>query len=193
LALLTRSRPVIAPVVALTIGVASLLIIPTAWSIGTVAYEGGRPLARMHPTQDRVGRAAAQEGGEIQALVPFLRENRGDAYLLAATSSARLAAPLIVATGEPVIAFGGFLGTIPVLDGTAMAHLVNSGALRFAIIGGGWSRWARATETDASGWIRAHGTQVDLSSVARGLSAARFALFDLRQVPPADSSTGPRE
>jgi 4-amino-4-deoxy-L-arabinose transferase-like glycosyltransferase len=193
LALLTRSRPVIAPLVALTIGVASLLIIPTAWSIGTVAYEGGRPLARLHPTQDRVGRAAAQEGGEIQALVPFLRENRGDAYLLAATSSARLAAPLIVATGEPVIAFGGFLGTIPVLDGTAMAHLVNSGALRFAIIGGGWSRRARATETDASGWIRAHGTQVDLPSVAPGLSAARFALFDLRQVPRADSSTGPRE
>jgi 4-amino-4-deoxy-L-arabinose transferase-like glycosyltransferase len=193
LALPTGSRPIIAPAVALTIGVASLLIIPTAWSVGTVAYEGGRPLARLHPTQDRIGRAAAQEDGEIQALVPFLRENGGDAYLLAATSSARLAAPLIVATGEPAIAFGGFLGTVPVLDGTAIAHLVNSGVLRFAILGGGWSRRARATETDASGWIRTHGTQVDLTSVAPGLSSARFAVFDLRQSPPADSWTSPRE
>jgi 4-amino-4-deoxy-L-arabinose transferase-like glycosyltransferase len=171
------------PMAAFAIGVAALLLAPAAWSVGTVAYEGGRPLARLQPTPDRIGRAVARESDEMRTLLPFLREKQGDTAFLAATSSARLAAPLIIATGAPVVAFGGFMGTIPVLDGAAIAHLVDSGDLRFAVLGEGRGRRAQTTNTDATSWIRAHGTRLDLGAIAPELSDARFELFDLRQAP----------
>jgi 4-amino-4-deoxy-L-arabinose transferase-like glycosyltransferase len=174
-----------APLAAISIGVAALLIAPAAWSIGTIAYEGGRPLARLQPTPDLVGRSAAHQSGEVRKLLPFLRENRGDAAFLAATSSAMLAAPLIIATGEPVMAFGGFMGTIPVLDGAALARLADNGDLRFAIVGESRGRRARGADTDAMAWIRAHGTRLDLGTIVPGLNDARFELFDLRHIQPA--------
>jgi 4-amino-4-deoxy-L-arabinose transferase-like glycosyltransferase len=175
---------------ALALGVTALLIAPAAWSIGTIAHEGGRPVARLEPARDTIGRAVDRRAGEVRALLPFLRENRGDAAFLAATSSALLAAPLIIATGEPVMAFGGFLGTIPVLDGAALAQLVDNGDLRFAIIGDNRMRRARApAETDAMAWIRAHGTRLNLATVAPELRDPRFELFDLR---PGQTTPGAR-
>jgi 4-amino-4-deoxy-L-arabinose transferase-like glycosyltransferase len=189
------ARPILrtAPWAAISLGVAALLIAPAAWSIGTIAYEGGRPLARLQPTPDRVGRAAARQSGEIRKLLPFLLENRGDAAFIAATSSAMLAAPLIIATGEPVIVFGGFMGTIPVLDGPAIARLADNGDLRFAIVDEGRTQRARAAEANATRWIRAHGTRLDLGSIAPDLSGARFEVFDLRRDQPGASgrASGP--
>jgi hypothetical protein len=92
-----------------------------------------------------------------------------------------LAAPPIIATREPVIVFGGFMGTIPVLDGPAIARLADSGDLRFAIVDEGRTQRARAAETNATRWIRAHGTRLDLGSIAPDLSGARFEVFDLRR------------
>jgi 4-amino-4-deoxy-L-arabinose transferase-like glycosyltransferase len=182
----------VAPMAAITIGVTALLIAPAAWSIGTIAFEGGRPLARIQPTPDRVGRAVARQNAEILQLLPYLRRNRGDAAILAATSSAVLAAPLIIATGEPVVPYGGFIGTIPVLDGAAIARLADNGDLRFAFVEESSTGGARAAETEATRWIRAHGTRVDLSSIVPGLEHTRFELFDLRRdqpgaTPPAGS------
>ena len=189
LACTALSRPVrrTAPWAAISLGVAALLIAPAAWSIGTIAYEGGRPLARLQPTPDRVGRAAARQSGEIRELLPFLMENRGDATYLAATSSAMLAAPLIIATGEPVAPFGGFTGTIPVLDGPEIARLAENADLRFAIIDESRTQRARAAETEATRWIRAHGTRLDLASIAPDLGHARFEVFDLRHDQPGAS------
>jgi hypothetical protein len=142
-------------------------------------------LARLQPASDRTGWATAHQSGELRALLPFLRANRGDAALLAATSSAVLAAPLIIAAGEPVVAFGGFMGTIPVLDDAAIARLADSGDLRFAIIPESRNRRAAEQEVSATRWVRAHGKRLDLDRIAPGLNGARFELFDLRRDEPA--------
>jgi 4-amino-4-deoxy-L-arabinose transferase-like glycosyltransferase len=186
LACAALSRPFrrTAPWAPIALGVAALLVAPAAWSIGTIAYEGGRPLARLQPTPDRVGRAAARQSGDIRKLLPFLLENRGDATFIAATSSAMLAAPLIIATGEPVAVFGGFIGTIPVLDGPAIARLADNGDLHFAIVDESRGRRARAGDTDAAAWIRAHGTRMDLGSIVPDLVGAPFELYDLRHDQP---------
>jgi 4-amino-4-deoxy-L-arabinose transferase-like glycosyltransferase len=167
------------PVAALAIGVAALLIAPAAWAVGTIACGSGRPLARLEPEPeyDRLGHAAAVQASELCALLPFLREHQAGARFLVATASARQAAPLIIATGAPVIAFGGFLGSMPVLDGAAIARLAESGALRFVVLGSGWP----GRETDATRWVRAHGTRLDLATFAPALADARFDLYDLRQ------------
>lgn len=89
------------PVAALAIGVAALLIAPAAWAAGTIASGSGRPLARLESEPDRFGRAATGQASELRVLLPFLRDHQAGARFLVATSSARLAAPLIIATGSP--------------------------------------------------------------------------------------------
>jgi len=52
---------------------------------------------------------------DTSGLVAFLQANRaGERYLLA-TSTTRLAAPIIVGSGEAVMAMGGFHGLNPIL------------------------------------------------------------------------------
>jgi 4-amino-4-deoxy-L-arabinose transferase-like glycosyltransferase len=172
---------------ALAIGVVALLIAPSVWAVGAIVHEGGRPLARL----ERVGRAGDGESSQLNELVPFLRENQAAARFLAATANARMAAPLIIATGEPVIAFGGFQGTMPVVDGASLGRLAESGALRFVILGNGRGRGS-ARDTATTRWVRAHGTRVDLATVAPEVGDAGFALYDLGQGVSARISPGAR-
>lgn len=182
-----------ASVAAFATGVAALLVTPAAWSVTTIANEGGRPLARLERTPNRLGQGAAAESNEIRALLPFLRAHQDDGRFLAATSNARMAAPLIIATSEPVAAFGGFLGTMPVLDGAALGRLAESGDLRFVILGNARGRRAMAPETDTTRWVRAHGTRLDLAAIAPGTAAARFDLYDLRNDLPSAVAPGARD
>jgi hypothetical protein len=71
---------------------------------------------------------------EIRPLVSFLQTHRqGERYLLA-TPQLMLAALIIVETGEPVIATGGFMGTAPVLPPEKFAQLATAGQLRYALV-----------------------------------------------------------
>jgi len=75
--------------------------------------------------------------GSDPKLIDFLRSNhRSEAYL-AASVKARQAAPIIIATGEPVIALGGFSGRDPILTDEASARLVKDERLRFVLVGDG--------------------------------------------------------
>jgi 4-amino-4-deoxy-L-arabinose transferase-like glycosyltransferase len=165
-------------------GVGALLIAPVVWSVTTIAHEGGRPLARLERAPDRFGRSVAAESNEIRALLPFLRAHRDDGRFLAATSNARMAAPLIIASGEPVVAFGGFMGTMPVLDGAALGRLADAGELRFVIVGNAQARRETAPQTDATRWVRAHGRRLDLAAIAPEIADARFDVYDLHDEPP---------
>jgi 4-amino-4-deoxy-L-arabinose transferase-like glycosyltransferase len=165
---------------ALAAGIASLCVAPAAWAIGTISSEGGRPIARLARAQDRPRRATGAEGGQVRAMLPFLLAHQGDAKFLAATSNALLAAPLIAATGLPAIAFGGSQGTMPVVGAAALAGLVDTGALRYAILGQRGPRRRETVETASAQWIRAHGTLVQGVTIAPGPDAGRLDLFDLR-------------
>jgi hypothetical protein len=83
---------------------------------------------------------AVQVGlGETQAdpkLVKYLLDNRGNARFLVAVQSAAEASPLILATGEPVMALGGF-GADQILTTDELARLVAGGELRFLLLPGG--------------------------------------------------------
>src|SRR5919205_276721 len=97
--------------------------LPAAWSIGTAAAKGntGFPAARppflneaAATQRQRWAMAAGALAGDSR-LIEFLRErNHGEEFLLA-TVNARLAAPIIIATGQPVVALGGFNGSDPIL------------------------------------------------------------------------------
>ena len=70
-----------------------------------------------------------------------------------ATPSARLAAPIIIRTGQPVMAMGGFSGRDPILTVEALADLARRGDVRYVLLGG------RTREaSDLVRWVWANGT-----------------------------------
>src|SRR5205085_12679438 len=70
-------------------------------------------------------------------LIQFLHGRDGGEEFLLAAVNARLAAPVIVATGRPVMALGGFSGRDPILGVEDFARFVADRRVRFALIGDG--------------------------------------------------------
>ncbi len=71
------------------------------------------------------------------ALIIYLEAHQGTAKYLVATVSANQAAPIILATGKPVMALGGFLGSDPILTVAQLQSLVREGQIRYFLLGGG--------------------------------------------------------
>jgi 4-amino-4-deoxy-L-arabinose transferase-like glycosyltransferase len=159
--------------VALGVALLALLVIPMAWALSSVLVPGipvlpaadvlrldGHIITADLPVRGRSGIPAS-----TAKLVGLLQSNRqGERYLLA-TSSTRLAAPIIIETGEPVMAMGGFHGLDPILSPEKLAHMVETRQLRFAMLGDLSVVSRRLGGEVALGptadWIRAHGTLVD--------------------------------
>jgi 4-amino-4-deoxy-L-arabinose transferase-like glycosyltransferase len=125
-------------------------------------------------TQDRHwhGEAQMEPGWANPGLADFLQANQGSARFLAATANARQAAPLIIATGVPVLALGGFQGSLPVVTLSVLRGLVGSGQLRFVLLaepqqtpaaGQGRRDAVRRTAVQQaiSAWVHERGVLVD--------------------------------
>jgi len=71
-------------------------------------------------------------------LAGFLEANRGGARYLVATTNAFSGAPLILETGEPVMAMGGFRGSDPALTPASLSDMIARRQVRYFLIGGGF-------------------------------------------------------
>ncbi len=83
-----------------------------------------------------------QPGGEAtldQSLVDYLLANKSDAEFLVAVQGAGSAEAFIIATGEPVMAMGGFSGSDPWPTLAQFQELVSAHKLRYVLVGGGQS------------------------------------------------------
>jgi 4-amino-4-deoxy-L-arabinose transferase-like glycosyltransferase len=189
---------------ALVAAVLALLAAPAAWALSSVLVPGNgilpsADLPRLLPSdgdpeEPPRARVAAGRGAGVRRLIDFLAANRqGERYLLA-TSGTRVAAPIIIETGEPVMAMGGFHGLDQILTPEALARMAERRQVRFVLLGdlspisrrlGGEAAVRRVAD-----WVRAHGAPVDPSlwrsaargaggSSRRGLGAA-MELYDLR-------------
>ncbi|GCE26750.1 dolichyl-phosphate-mannose--protein mannosyltransferase [Dictyobacter alpinus] len=63
--------------------------------------------------------------------IQFLQANKGNARYLVAVQSAMAGEQLIIATGEPVMALGGFVGSDPILTLQQLQQKVASGEVRY--------------------------------------------------------------
>jgi 4-amino-4-deoxy-L-arabinose transferase-like glycosyltransferase len=119
----------------------------------------------------------------IQPLIKFLQqEQRGETWMLS-TSTTRLAAPIIIATGQAVQARGGFHGLDRAITPEQLAAQVKSGQVRFAMLGD-VAQVSRRLGADAAGkeisdWIRQHGRPVDPALWKAPGSREAWELFDL--------------
>ncbi|MFB9834308.1 glycosyltransferase family 39 protein [Actinoallomurus acaciae] len=90
-------------------------------------------------------------GGEANTqLISYLQKNRGGATWLVAVSSAMSASSIIIKTGEPVMAMGGFTGSDPAMTVSKLQQYVKSGKLRFVMVGGGGPGGG---SSDVTSWV----------------------------------------
>jgi 4-amino-4-deoxy-L-arabinose transferase-like glycosyltransferase len=189
-------RPGAVSRIAAGVGVGVLLAMPVAWALSSVMVRGvavipSADIGRLRSPVVSVSlreRIRAGEAVDRRHLIAFLRTNRHGERFLLATPSAQLASPLIVATGEPVMAMGGFHGLDPILTPERLAELVAQGRVRFVMLGE-LSIASRLMGAEAAGrpladWVRANGKAVDPSrwteSGGGSGRAARRELYDLK-------------
>jgi 4-amino-4-deoxy-L-arabinose transferase-like glycosyltransferase len=97
-------------------------------------------------------------GGVNKALEQYLLPNQGNAKYLIAVSGAGEAEQLILDTGKPVMAMGGFSGSDPILTADAFAKLVKEGQVRFVRLGG-----MGGGQNGVGAWVQANCTTVTVA------------------------------
>jgi 4-amino-4-deoxy-L-arabinose transferase-like glycosyltransferase len=145
------------------IGGAALLVLPTMWALSAVFAPGNltlpsASLPRWLGIEDGRGPILSRNYIALTddpKLHAFLQQRRGPASFLLAAPNALLAAPVIIRTGQPVLAFGGFFGNDPVMSVDAFAKRVERGEVRFVVLA------TNRRTRDFERWVRAHGTIVD--------------------------------
>jgi 4-amino-4-deoxy-L-arabinose transferase-like glycosyltransferase len=124
-----------------------VLVPPAGWSIWTVAGEtpidatlptGGPPIANVWPGPvdgggDGDGRFFDPRPNP--AVLEYVQTNRGSSTWILAVEGGLEAAPLILQSGLPVMAIGGFQGKDPAIALDGFRLLVREGRVRFAAAG----------------------------------------------------------
>jgi 4-amino-4-deoxy-L-arabinose transferase-like glycosyltransferase len=175
-----------------------VLVVPSAWALSSVLVPGAgsipaADLGRLVPVAgDTLQRTRSVEPYDPSGLVAFLEANHaGERYLLATTTT-RLAAPIIIASGQPVMAMGGFHGLDPILTPDKLARMVDAGEIRFVMVGDA-SFISRQLGADVAAqpiaeWVQEKGQLVDPAlwrSSALGGRRSGMRLYDLRPGPLA--------
>jgi len=190
---------------ALGVGLGALLATPATWALGAGLARGnvmlpyaslpGAP-ARDDPAGQPFWRGGAGIARDAR-LLAFLRANhRGERYLLA-TLNARLAAPVIIETGQPVMAIGGFMGVDPILTPESLAAMAADRQVRFVLLGGDFARrgGAEPPQRSITDWIKGTGAVVDpalwRSAPARAEVQGRGVAPELYDLRPSEGLAPP--
>ncbi|HET9110439.1 MAG TPA: glycosyltransferase family 39 protein, partial [Ktedonobacterales bacterium] len=105
-----------------TIALATTVIAPTLWSFSSLTWgnAGGWPSAGPE-----FARADSYSGPLVdKVMMRYLLAHRGEDRFIVGALNAYVTAPIIVATGQPVLDMGGFTGSDPILTDQLLARLV---------------------------------------------------------------------
>ena len=183
-----RPRPWVGPA-AVALAVLGLVIAPAVWSGVTTLGGGGRgqagPAAAMGFARGFPGMnyTSGSLPAAQQQLLNFLLANSNPQGYLVATDSATEAEPFILATGRPVLTFGGFNGSDNVVNAQQLAQLVAEGKVSFVLADSQLSR----QKPDIARWLASNAKPVQLpgagqagSSGFRGYGFGGTTLYDCR-------------
>jgi MYXO-CTERM domain-containing protein len=168
------------------IGGVALLVLPVAWAMSAIFSPGSltlpsASLPRWLGLDDGRGPALSRTFRHLSddpKLREFLLGHRGNSRFLVATPTAVLAAPIIVRTGLPVLAAGGFSGTDPILTTDALASMAARGEFRYALVNN------RGRQGAFARWVRANGTAVD-PALWRSLPPESWRSITLYELAPS--------
>jgi 4-amino-4-deoxy-L-arabinose transferase-like glycosyltransferase len=97
------------------------------------------------------------------ALQQYLLANQGKVKFLVAVASSNEAESLIMNTGKPVMALGGFSGSDPILTTDSLVKLVDNGTVRYFLLGSGGGFGGRGGGTTST-WVSTHCSTVPTSA-----------------------------
>jgi MYXO-CTERM domain-containing protein len=167
------------------IGGIALLVLPVAWALSAVFSPGSltlpsASLPRWLGIDDGRGPALSRTFRPLSddpKLREFLLSHRGNSRFLVAAPTAVLAAPIIVRTGLPVLAVGGFSGADPILTTDALAEMTARGEFRYALVNN------RGRQGPFARWVRSNGTVVD-PALWRSLEPESWRSISLYDLAP---------
>ncbi len=130
------------------IGVAALLVAPALWSVTPILYGSQSTLPYAGP---ELSHSAFMGGGNASGsgmgagfpgmggagpignsnLIPFLMDHMGSERYMVAVPNAMSASEIIIETGMPVMAVGGFIGSDPILTAESLEKMVADGEIRY--------------------------------------------------------------
>jgi 4-amino-4-deoxy-L-arabinose transferase-like glycosyltransferase len=124
-------------------------------------------------TDTQGGNGFGDENSSNTKLINFLvKNNTGETYLVA-VSSASEAEPIILATGKPVMAIGGFSGNDKTLTVAKLEQMVKAGEIKYYLLGGGvGGSIGGSSSDDLTTWVKANGKAVDQSEWSNTTSAS---------------------
>jgi 4-amino-4-deoxy-L-arabinose transferase-like glycosyltransferase len=175
-----RSRAISGQHAALAVALAALLVMPAAWALSVVlvrpnvAAPAADLAALWRPATEASDRAARMRRAERRRgqLIAYLRRQRGQERFMLAVPNALMAAPLIMATGEAVMAIGGYAGADPILAPADLQRLAERGEVRFVMLGGFSLIPADERQRAIAQWVRDHGAIVERSLWLPGVRAS---------------------
>ncbi|MGI5169637.1 glycosyltransferase family 39 protein [Spirillospora sp. CA-253888] len=120
-------------------------------------------------------------GGQVdQQMISYLEKNQGTAQWLVAVSSAQQASSLILRTGRPVIAMGGFTGGDPAMTVAKLQQYVKEGKLRYIVVGGqGGGRGPDSGGAAVTSWVQQNGTLVQPGEYGASSTGTGSRLYKL--------------
>lgn len=138
------------------------MMAPTLWA-GLTAFNH-TPDVNLPRSGPSMGQRPADWGmmsTQQQIILDYLVAHRNTETYLVATTNAPEASPYILATKQPVLTFGGFMGQDNVIDAAQLADLVGQADLRFILIGG---RFAQE-KPELHQWVDEHCASVALAGL----------------------------
>lgn len=175
--LTVRSWPDWLPKLGVSLAMLSLLVAPLVWAgLTTFNSSPNVALPRSGPTTDGSHPNNSDHDASLSpaqtAILAYVQTNNTvipGGYLLAVGSS-HDASPFILATGQPVLTFGGFNGGDDVISAGQLAQMIDSGELRFVL-------GQQQQKPEIAAWLAQNCTKV--------------ALPGIQSAPTPDSRPGP--
>jgi len=175
--------------------VIGLFIAPFAWSLTPLLYGVGNPsfpfagpdLNPQSKQADTLGGmpnlSGRMMGVDTSKLGNFLMTHKSGEKYIVAVSNANIAAPIILDTGEPVITYGGFMGSEKILTTEELEQFIESGQVRYILAG---ITMASSQQPEIDSWVLSHGVPIPDSEwkTAEQPDAVPNASFNLTRRTP---------
>jgi 4-amino-4-deoxy-L-arabinose transferase-like glycosyltransferase len=132
------------------------------------------------------------ESSSNTKLINFLLKNNTGEKWLVAVPDCSTAESIILATGKPVMALGGFSGNDKILTVASLSKLVKEGQIKYYMVGGSKGGGSESSD-DVTTWVKAHGKVVSSSlwsDTATSNSAASSSSTSSSKSSSSSSSSG---
>jgi 4-amino-4-deoxy-L-arabinose transferase-like glycosyltransferase len=153
----------------LFVPLAALLVLPVAAALSVVLIRPNviAPVATLAAYQishaeDATRANTARRDAATARLIAFLHQEHRQEKILVAVENAFAASPIIIATGQPVMTMGGYLGTDPILTPEKLREMAGRGVVRFVLIGGlSFTKRNTPAEIALREWVTKNGKRVE--------------------------------